>query len=259
MTRRTYRNPPVHEVVIDIQFLSDAPPAEVSRIPALLAESFGVATKSVEKSFQLGVGPAGSDMVTSSEERFAGWRFEEKGENIWVLSCGPRRIGLNCARSVPWPQGPYAGWESIRGRFSRALDLTQSVYQAPIRKVAVRYINRILVPHDTQIEQWFSIGMKGPPQAVAVHTFDLNQTWVCAPGGQDGHSLHLRFARIDPPPQDQESVALMLDIEVFNLLVSRAPDLRNVKQWIDRAHEIENDTFESSITESLRTRFDESP
>jgi uncharacterized protein (TIGR04255 family) len=49
---------------------------------------------------------------------------------------------------------------------------------------------------------------------------------------------------------------VLLDIDVFNLWIPKAPSYDKLPDWFKRAHEIENQIFEGSITDPLRERFD---
>lgn len=70
-------------------------------------------------------------------------------------------------------------------------------------------------------------------------------------------SAAVRLAKIKTPADvlPEGTFAVMLDIDVFNLLVRDAPAFGGVAEWLDEAHEVENAIFEGCITPKLRATF----
>jgi uncharacterized protein (TIGR04255 family) len=222
-------------------------------MPAVLGEQFGLPTIKNERSFQVGVGPDGAQVVSGSEERFIGWRAEQKGEANWIVQVGGDRITLNCVRPQSWPRGPYVGWMAIEQRFRRLLETTERQYaNLSPKRVGVRYINRILLPMNSVPDRYFTLALQAPRKLKCVFSFDWQQTWSEFEGNP-GYSATVRLGRLAvEEAQFAGRWGLLLDIDVFNLMVADAPDRGRLLHWIGEAHNVENEVFEASITDALR-------
>ncbi|MBA3521791.1 MAG: TIGR04255 family protein [Gemmatimonadales bacterium] len=62
---------------------------------------------------------------------------------------------------------------------------------------------------------------------------------------------------IEEPAIAANNQGILLDIDVFNLWIPKAPPYRDLAAWFSRAHDIENQIFEGCVTNLLRERFDQ--
>lgn len=253
MTRRKYKNPPVHEVHLDVRFSGVIPPAELVDIPKALGDEFGVSRHAQTLTI------VSSGGQVSSDAQFSGWEFSET-EPRWVLRTQSGQLTVIMARSQAWPSGEYVGWEAVYERFVRVCERVQPFYgHLRPRRVGVRYVNRIAVPDGTSLGDWLNLAPQTPDLLSGLYTFDIQAVWREI-REHPSMSATVRTAKISIPPSAEVSSELfgvLLDIEVFNLLVENAPQtLAEVPHWVREAHEVENAVFEGVITKKLRATFD---
>lgn len=255
MIRNQYANPPVHEVILDVQFREALNDDALQAIPKRLGQTFGNPTRLSALDLRAELGPSGTE-VFSAESRFAGWAFEEI-EPRWVLRTTRTGFTVNAARSADWPRGPYVGWEVIFARFEKILSSVHDVYsKLSPRRAGLRYLNRIAVPFDSDIEHWFAFGVTAPSLLAQPHAFHIRQTWAEV-RGFPGISATIALAKVMIPDAQiaASNYGVLLDIDVFNLRPDEAPAFAELPAWFEQAHEVENALFEECITNALRERF----
>lgn len=254
---RKYRNPSVHEVILDVQFHERLDDSTASAIPGHLKEKFGPSRRLDEQVFEVRISAEGQQL-TRATKRFGGWRFETT-EPTWVVQCSPDQLTMHAVRSHDWPSGSYIGWENIFARYAELLELVQGTYGllAP-KRVGLRYLNKIAVPKEQDFRTWVSLWFHAPGLLNESYAFDLRQTWASVEGAEDlSAALRLVKVKIDDEVIAQGNFGIVLDIEIFNLWVRNAPPFLELPRWFERAHSVENRVFESSITDALRSAFDQ--
>jgi uncharacterized protein (TIGR04255 family) len=258
--RREYSNPPVHEVVLDLQFLVGIEDESVLRtLRGRLSDLFKVTEEQNMTGVLFSVGPAGHELQPQPRQ-FTGWLFkDEDATPRWLFKTLATQLTLHIVRSAKWPHGKYVGWETIFARFMKLYDLVKDAYQPlTIRRVGLRYLNRIAIPMDDDPSSWFRFGTSAPEFLKGVRAFSFRQTWE-NPGGEEDLGTTIGLTRIDI--EDRELAAdhqgVLLDIDVFNYWVKNAPTFAALPEWFTRAHSVENRIFESCISDRLRERFDE--
>jgi len=91
-----------------------------------------------------------------------------------------------------------------------------------------------------------------------LYTFHLRQTWARAGNHEDmSATIGLVKIEIGDPSIAAQSQGVLLDIDVFNLWIEKAPRYENLPNWFTRAHEVENEIFEGCMTKELRARFNQ--
>lgn len=251
---RTYRNPPVHEVILDVQMHEPVERESLTRVAHLLAPKLGHATPVEE--FQVGFkfSPSGAQEVRTTRGESEAWRLERQDAGRWVGLLTPTSVTLHFVRSAEWPSGTYVGWNAIFEEFQsvQACVMKHLPTWTP-RRAGLRYINRLAIPVEDDIRHWCNLWLSAPSVLAETYSFDHKHTWERVVGF-DGLSSTIRFARIqiDNPALAKDHRGYLLDIDVYNLLVKSAPALSGVADWFVRAHEAENAVFESVISESMR-------
>src|SRR5438445_7706118 len=121
----------------------------------------------------------------------------------------------------------------------------------------IRYLNRISIPQGEDISNWVKVALQPPALLHDLYTFSLSHTWARA-GDDDDMSATVNVAKIaiEDPAVAASNQGVLLDIDVFNLWIPKAPSYDKLPEWFERAHEVENQIFEGSITDPLRERFD---
>lgn len=257
-TRREYRRPPVHEVVFSLVFDRPLEVSALMRVPEFLRDRFPNPERQETVGFGMSLGPGGHRVMEPTRQ-FGGWVFKDVAQSpTRVVTAGVAGLTINAVRPGEWPQGDYAGWDTIYEEASYVFESLGQVYsQVTLERAALRYLNRIAVPADSDHWDWFTIGFKAPSFLDGVYALNLRQTWGHIDGAE-GFSTTLGLATIQIPEPSIAGghVGYLLDIEVFNLLKREAPRFGQLREWYQRAHDLEGDVFESSVKDELRQRFD---
>jgi uncharacterized protein (TIGR04255 family) len=257
--RRNYAKPPVHEVILSLAFQSPAERAELEALPAKLKDVLPTVEKRERAEIAIEAGPSGQQ-VTRTTREFDGWALRNDGPTRVAL-LGTNQLSLHAVRPGPWPHGSYSGWQTIRAEMLTILESLQEAYsRLPIMRASVRYLNRIALPKDTPLSDWLTLAWDGPALARDPFAFNLRETWARIEG-HDDLSATIGLAKIEIPESEVSQLGnchgILLDIEVFNLWVQNAPQFEGLGAWTARAHDVENDLFEGSVTQALRTRMEE--
>lgn len=251
--RRRYQRPPVHEVVLSLVFGDGVDPSALESLPKILADQYPEAHRQHRHEFAATLGPAGQQLVSSSNRERDGW-FLRSPNRTRLVSAGRMHLNLHAVREGEWPTGEYAGWEAIYREAGRLFSELEAVYgQAQLQRAGLRYLNRIAVPTRSDLEEWFTIGFRAPKFLQDEYAINLRETWASVEGSEDlSITLGLATIQIPEPALAEGHVGFLLDCEVFNLWKKYAPSYAELPRWCRRAHEAEGDIFESSITDKLR-------
>lgn len=253
--RQQYRLPPVHEVILDVQFSRSIKDEHLREIQTRLSEHFESVQQQNVVQLQLGVGPEGQGFQNAASQ-FAGWLCSSHVKD-WVFQAGLAAYTLHAVRPGPWPTGSYVGWGTIFARFQELHERLSDAYGGlEPKRVGLRYLNRIAIPAADDISSWFQFSVRAPGCLHELYTFNIRQTWARAGDNADiSASVGLAKIEIGDPVVATANQGILLDIDVFNLGIERAPTYDSLAEWFDRAHDVENDIFEGCISPALRTRF----
>jgi uncharacterized protein (TIGR04255 family) len=252
-----YRNPPVHEVILNLVFASPVERARIESIPQRLSE-FGTlrSARAEVAGVTFSIGPSGQQQFVGPTAQTDGWWFRDDPQTR-VLLTNSTQVDFHHVRSGRWPSGQYMGWSSISRDFFDLLDHLEPIYgDTPVRRVGLRYLNRIAVPDNTDLSRWFLIGLRAPSLLLDPYSFAFRETWARI-AGEDDLSATIAFARIaiEDEALSVGNVGFLLDIDVFNLWVPNAPTYSALRDWFERAHSSERRIFEGCISEELRQRW----
>ncbi len=254
---RTYRNPSVHEVILDALFESEISENVFLDLPKKLEASLGKAKPIELQNFGLLAAPGFGPEIQIARI-LSGWQFEEGDTPKWLVRLQKNRITLNMARSMEWPRGEYVGWDSIFQRFHGISKLLDSSFsEQKVRRAGLRYINRFSIPAGNDVSDWSTISIGGPPRLKRAIGFHFRGTWTEI-AGHPKLSATINLAQEDARSRaaGDDRVPFLLDIDVFNLLPADAPDFSRFADWYLLAHQAENRVFEDCITDKLRELFD---
>ncbi|MQA92441.1 MAG: TIGR04255 family protein [Gemmatimonas sp.] len=257
MTRRTYGNPPVHEAILSLRFKREIPEKLLESAPEYLPlEVYGIPSRQNELTVQAAVGQGRSGF--QADAKFGGWEFSADGRR-WVTRVSRSDLSFHALRPGGWPYEGYPGWEEIRGRYVRLLSDARELFaDQEIRRVGLRYVNRIAVPATDDINKWFAVTPAWPGilDSQEMRTFTYHAAFVSVQNHEHlSATVRLGNANVEESlPADL--VGLILDVDIFNYRVDAAPSLGRAVDWFDEAHSVENQVFESCITDDLRSRFE---
>ncbi len=253
--RREYPNPPVHEVVLDVQFHRSLDEKVLRELRGRLAESFPQAEQMNLMQVEMALGPTGQGYQNTLRQ-FGGWQFKKDGG--WILQAGPTSLSLHLVRLGQWPVGPYVGWSVIYPLYLELHAALQELY-SPLepKRAGLRYLNRIAIPLGESVSDWLAFKLQAPKLLHDLYTFHLRQTWARAGEYEDiGATIGLAKIDVGDPAIAAENYGVLLDIDVFNLWVEKAPSYASLPDWFKRAHDVENEVFEGCLTDAIRERFE---
>src|SRR2546425_4198343 len=153
LVRRESRNPPVHEVIIDVQFQRTVDEKPLRELRERLAASFPKVDQQNLMVLQMGMDFSGQ-ASQGGVSQFAGWLARDEGLG-WVLQTAPAAFTLHLVRPGAWPAGKYMGWSAIYARFRELHQSLADVYgQLELKRAGVRYLNRIAIPQGEAVAKW---------------------------------------------------------------------------------------------------------
>ncbi|MEO8153650.1 MAG: TIGR04255 family protein [Rhizobacter sp.] len=145
---------------------------------------------------------------------------------------------------------PYSDWEAFAAearpffsQFLRALD------PSAVKRLAVRYINRIELPIHADLAQYFTVTPQIPPFCKAVDGYFLQL--VLPQHDIDGDCKAVVSTGLENAVN--ESMFTLLDIDVFTM-AELAVDESAIWAIYDKLRSRKNDLFEAIITDKTRSR-----
>ena len=126
-----------------------------------------------------------------------------------LISVGPRTLSVNQLK-------PYLAWADFKSRIEYAFSiLDKRVEIASIQRIGLRYINKIEIPGDeVDLKKYFEFRPSLGPNLPQSHS---NFVLGCLfPFTSDRDSCKVQL--MDITPENEKSLAFMLDIDYFRLL-----------------------------------------
>lgn len=238
-----YKRAPIAEAVIDLQLGFEQQPAatHLEEFAATLRDSFPQSQRI--NTFALAVATSNGGEISSNAARETlGVRLTSAtGSRILQL----RRQGLSYSHMQP-----YSEWESFSEEMRPILESFVFEFKAiSVNRLAVRYINRIIVPQGVDLEAYLNLSPRRPADVSA----DLQ-----------GYFMQLVLAQKDLGPEytaivnsgleaapDPNAMAVLLDIDVF--CTKQTPmDLAAAWTVLYQLRERKNEIFEAAITDEVR-------
>jgi uncharacterized protein (TIGR04255 family) len=238
-----YAKPPVSEALVDIR-VDPLPSAQLSVIKSLHEKLIGeYPTQKAQQSWE-GLWEIAEDRTSTSQKSLGvtGYSFESKDKKRIVQY---RLDGFTCNFLKPDPSEAWIGWEHLRNESRRTWDLYANalgVHEAI--RVAVRYINKIVVPGPiVELGDYLTKPPDVPKDleyqslsnflsrvTVVIPDLNASATITQAPTGE---------SRLD-------AVVILLDIDI--VMSKRIPSSSEALwQTLDRFREIKNSIFEKSL------------
>lgn len=139
----------------------------------------------------------------------------------------------------------YDSWNNFKEQILGNLATYYKVTKSPdLKRVELRYVNRIELSEDAEIEAYFHLlpQIPGPiPQDFHSFLFQIEIPYT-APVSV----LKMLFGTLQPSTEANSSY--VLDIAMFSPL-EHVPDVDHVANWLDIAHERIENVFNASFTE----------
>lgn len=254
----SYRRPPVHEVIVSLILVDAVDVSQLETLPEALANRFPTVERQEQLTMGMSIGPAGHQIM-EPKRKSDGWLFKDRQERpTRVISAGSKQLSIHTVRPGSWPTGEYAGWQVISEQTLELIQLLGRFYaDTPVERAGLRYLNRVAIPVQSEFSDWFNVGFNAPPFLLDPYAINLRETWGRIENANDlSATVGLAAIEIPEPTLRDAHAGFLLDIEVFNLWKPKAPTFAQLPYWYRRAHDVEGDIFEWSITDNLRNRFE---
>ena len=247
---QVYTRLPVSEALIDIRI--DPLPATQAPILESLHEKLRdeYPNKKPQQQWEGILEVREGTMATSQKAHgITGYIFESKDKKRIIQY---RLDGFTCNFLKPDPHEAWPGWESLRNEARRTWDIYAKALDVQmITRIAVRYINRIVIPAPVvELSDYLTTPPDVPKdfEYQSLHNF-LSRVTVAIPDLNAMATITQAPAR-EPSTQ----VVLLLDIDIDR--DQRVP-LHPETMWqtLDRFREIKNSIFEKSLKPRAKELF----
>lgn len=222
---------PIVEATIAFDFV--AAPEELSR----LRDSF---FKSIEPEYPSQT-PIRKAQITFTEGGSSGHTSDVVGYRCLTADgknvCAVIERSFICSRLAP-----YEDWERLLCEFRRLWEIFASLHKVQISKVAVRYINKILVPLGREIFDWIYTFPKLAPDLPQDMFGVFVRLEIVIP--QPPGTLIVTEAKL--PPENEQFVAIALD---HDLQFPMTDETGDVWALLAKARELKNQYFFASVSE----------
>jgi uncharacterized protein (TIGR04255 family) len=235
--QKQYAKPPIIEAVIDFQFRADFSDKTLEKMLLLLKSTFPQIEQQVTFDVQIAETKLGV-----SPPKPSGFKLSS-GDQLDIVLL--RKQAVTNSRLAP-----YQGWPALEERTRRVWDrISKFVSYHDVRRVGVRYINRLDIPGQfIKTDEWITMGLK-PPSTIS-RTFGEFGFRVVTHEAQLGTIL--ACGSVPSPLVDHSSINLDIDVFADHDLPEREEEmwafLRTMRQR-------KNEVFESCITEKMRQQF----
>lgn len=243
--KKVYTYPPVIEALCEIMFAGSQ---WDSTIPGLFFEKI---KDTYPKKKELDTIEA---EVTLSKD-VQGSRFANVGKRMqFVREDGSQMVQVEKDLLVVNQLRPYQSFEQwkqvVDSMLPLYIDLT---HPTGIKKVGVRYINKIVIPADRyRMEDYFSLYPQVPEHLARSHGKFLMRLEI--PPTHKGHGLVITFASVHSDVSTTS--AAMLDL--YDIIpATQSMPVGEIDRCISEAHENIGDAFEHIITDKTRALFEQ--
>lgn len=243
----SYPRPPITEAVLQLNFGSTWDRKEIERCAESLGSEY---QKANEMNVEFIVNPSGQ---ISSKATPLGIRLTNPLLQQIVII---QPDAITFSRSAPYPGWDAffgAGWEIFRST-------RKKMGYRPITRAAVRYVNRIDIPHGSsnnrpKLEDYLRVHYSGPPiLGMSAPNAYLQQADFHAPDGSI--KVNIRVATQDPALIRHSSVLLDLDVFCDKALPQAEAELG---RFFARLRTVKNDVFKACVTPAAEALFGAKP
>lgn len=239
-----YRRPPIVEALVDIHVAFAGEP-QLAAKTAMLDESSSYALRQPMVTTSWRMSASATD-VEPGEQTLIGFRYDDKAAGRVVLV---RFNGFTFSQQHPYPENGWADWTvEARRLWSK---YANSFRDAVVTRLAVRYINRIVVDSDAKHSDHFLVGPRLPMDFGEYRNF-LVRTELDV-GGQIGATVVLTHAELQAEAGDRGR-PFLLDLDIS---CSASEEISSPIVWdrLEQLHSLVAPIFEGSVTENTRRMY----
>lgn len=245
----SYSRPPVREAIIDIQIdeLSEELLPKLKECGTEFESLYPKAETQYVGMISMKFSDA--DMTSEQNKQVRGYIFKSSDENRCVQL---RRDGFTFNLLKPDPTAAWAGWQVLREESRRVWDkYVQSTSTVEIKRLAVRYINQIVIPEgEIELLDYFT----EPPRIPDGLPQRLNHYFSRIVVNNHDPNAFIIITQAPAPQQYQSQPTFTLDIDVIR---ERRIPLANFDLWgtLDRFRELKNTVFEANLRPKAKKLF----
>jgi uncharacterized protein (TIGR04255 family) len=234
---------PITEALIDIQVVlpADKQIADLDSVASRVSVDYPKKRMDISVSdvrVQLGQAPT----AEIKQERLGFGLASDDGRNIFQA----RLNGFTFSRLKP-----YETWEALKNEATRLWKVyRETCTPDQVTRIAVRYINHLLLPVPTQnFGDFLTAGPRLPPRLSQELVAFLTRNVIL---DKSSGALAIITQSFDPDQKPlAESMSVLLDIDAF-YQVSLDPGLdTEIEEHLERLHLVKNRIFFESITEKM--------
>jgi uncharacterized protein (TIGR04255 family) len=236
-----YSRAPIIEAVIDLRAAFDKQPTldDVKAFAEGMKPRYPLVhdINSFAVNFAAEAGGAVSTKATSEQ---LGFRLSRE-TNDRVVQLGTHGFSFS---HMP----PYSDWNTFRDEAVSLWDgFVAEFHVRSVTRIALRYINRISIPVEREIEDFVNIGPR-IPESIS-RAFIGYFTQMVLPLAELGPEYRAIINTGIEPPTDPALPAFLLDIDTFG---ERSYSLDEIIPTLERLRVRKNEIFEASITDCVR-------
>jgi uncharacterized protein (TIGR04255 family) len=242
-SQQHYAKAPITEALIDfrVEFSSEVNLDSLKDVQRSVEPDYPIVENIILAQGQF---QAGSSVSASASQRDLGYRF---------LSNDRKRILQARLDGFTFSQlEPYHNWGTLQSETQRLWKVYRSVTQPKtVRRVAVRYINRLDLPIDSSGFLDFKDYLQTVPEVSPALSQGLSDYFMQLQIPQEDLQALLIINEAMLPPLSQDTVSLLLDIDLFST-VEFAADSDAIWSLLEKFRDRKNEVFEACITDKTR-------
>ena len=243
---KLYENPPLIEALCEFRFEPSQPWDWT--IPGLVYDKIksDFPKKRQQNVLQVELQAEREEVAQSVKGGIARMQFLRDDEHA-LIQVGPDLLVINHLK-------PYPTWRVFSEMIANGLSVYRQVANPQgIRRIGLRYINRIEIPESQVLIQDYLLAVPKVPDSVP----QIFATWVQRveiPFEQANGLLVLQSGLMRQ--KGQEGTAFLLDLD-FVTLQPNTVTLNSTMEWVDQAHIKVERTFEACVMDKARALFKE--
>ena len=242
-SQRHYTKAPITEALIDlrVELPSDLALRSLREIQHSIKSDYPIDEDIVVAQGQF---QAGSKVIATASESPVGYRFSSEDKKRILQA---RLDGFTFSQLEP-----YHTWKVLRDEAQRLWKVYSSVTQPKtIRRVAVRYINRLDLPFDSSSPLDFKDYLKTVPEVSPTLPQGLSDYFMQLQIPQEDLQASLILNEAMLPLVKQDTVSVLLDIDLYSEVEFPA-DSDAAWDLLERFRKRKNEVFEACITDETR-------
>lgn len=245
---KKYNNSPIIEAVCEFRFTDDS--SWDITIPGLIYEDVRVEfpnkTQRIHQEVNISTTQEPSGKIQSQVQKSEIAVFLTRNEKT-LINVGPRTFSINQLK-------PYITWTDFKSRIEYAFNkLIRRVEDASIQRIGLRYINRIEIPgKDMDLKDYFEFRpFLGPKLPQNLNSFIIGCIF---PHFDERDTCKVQLT--NAVPEKNENSAFILDID-YALAKPKSISADQSLEWVEKAHDSIESTFEGCISQSIRDQLGE--